>query len=288
MDLGVVFPQLDIGPDPEVVRDYARTAEAKGYRYCLAYDHVVGGDVDGPYDHEDQFHEPLTLFANLAGATEDLEFVTGVIILPQRQTVLVAKQAAEVDVLSGGRLHVGVGVGWNELEYESLGMDFATRGKREDAQIPVLRKLWTEELVEHEDEFHSLPGVGLSPMPVQRSIPLYVGGTSDPALRRAARLGDGWLPQSEPGGPLDDRLERVREYAREYDRDPDDLTVIGRMKVRGHNPDEWVERLRAWRERGVTGVCVNTMPADRAPEEQADLIAAFADAVANSSLDLDL
>src|SRR6185503_1086777 len=185
MRLGVVFPQLEIGADPAVIKDYAQTTEGLGYDYLLAFDHVLGanpnrlGGWQGPYTHESMFHEPFVLFGYLAGLTQRLELVTGVIILPQRQTVLVAKQAAEVDVLSGGRLRLGIGTGWNQVEYESLGASFADRGERIVEQVDLLRRLWTEPLVSFEGRWHRVSGAGLNPLPVQRPIPIWMGGWDD-------------------------------------------------------------------------------------------------------------
>ena len=200
MQIGIVFPQIEIGPDPIVVRDYAQAAEAMGYEYLLAFDHVLGANSrtrnwTGPYDHDSLFHEPFVLFGFLAGQTTTLGFTTGIIILPQRQTALVAKQAAAVDVLSGGRLRLGIGIGWNEVEFEALGEDFHNRGKRSEEQVEVLRALWTNDIVTYKGKWHSIPDAGLNPMPVQQPIPILFGGMADPVLRRAAKLGDGWLPQ---------------------------------------------------------------------------------------------
>ena len=177
MHYGVVFPQIEFGNDPDTIRDYAQAAEALGYDYSLVYDHVLGADpnrarrLTGPYTHQDPFHEPMVLFGFLAAVTKRIQLTTGILILPQRQTVLVAKQAAEVDVLSGGRLRLGVGLGWNHVEYEALGMKFETRGHRMEEQVEVLRKLWSAPLVTHRTDHHVIDDAGLNPMPVQRPIP---------------------------------------------------------------------------------------------------------------------
>ncbi len=180
MRIGVVFPQTEIGPDAGAVRRYAQGVEALGYTHILAYDHVVGADPEmhapwtGPYDVHTQFHEPMVLFGYLAAVTT-LELVTGIIILPQRQTVLAAKQAAEVDLLTGGRFRFGVGLGWNPVEYEALGKDFSSRGRRMDEQVALLRRLWTEPTVTFDGTFDRVTGAGLAPLPVQRPIPLWMG-----------------------------------------------------------------------------------------------------------------
>src|SRR5712671_7790587 len=185
MHYGVVFPQIEFGNDPHAIKDYAQAAEGLGYDYLLVYDHVLSAHPDrepkltGPYTHEDPFHEPMVFFGFLAGVTTRLELTTGILILPQRQTALVAKQAAEVDVLSRGRLRLGVGLGWNYVEYEALGMSFTDRGKRIEEQIAVLRALWTQEVVDFKGRWHRIDRAGINPPPVQRPIPLWMGGGWD-------------------------------------------------------------------------------------------------------------
>ncbi|HWW54008.1 MAG TPA: LLM class F420-dependent oxidoreductase, partial [Acidimicrobiales bacterium] len=200
MQIGVVFPQTEIGGDVGVVRTYAERVEKLGYRHILTYDHVLGADPtvhrgwNGPYDVETTFHEPFVLFGYLAAVTT-LELVTGIIILPQRQTALVAKQAAEVDLLTGGRFRLGVGLGWNAVEYEALGKDFSDRGRRLDEQVTLLRSLWTEPSVNFAGAYERVTGAGLSPRPIQRPIPIWFGAQSPAAYRRVGRLADGWFPQ---------------------------------------------------------------------------------------------
>src|SRR3984885_9869785 len=195
MRIGVVFPQTEIGADAGAVRAYAEHVEGLGVTHLLAYDHVVGADPndspgwDGPEALHNPFHEPLVTFGYLAAVTTSLELVTGILILPQRQTVLVAKQAAEVDLLSGGRLRLGIGLGWNAVEYEALGEDFSNRGKRCEEQVDLMRKLWTEPSVTFSGSYHHVTGAGLAPLPVQRPIPVWFGASSPRALRRAGRLG---------------------------------------------------------------------------------------------------
>jgi probable F420-dependent oxidoreductase len=194
--IGVVFPQTEIGRDPAVIRDYAQAVEAMGYTHILAFDSVVGANPDRPggwtsqYDYRHAFHEPFVLFGFLAGVTRSIELVTGVVILPQRQTALVAKQAAEVDVLSGGRLRLGIGVGWNPVEFEALGEHIENRGKRVEEQLEVMRLLWTRELVTYQGQWHRVPDAGIRPLPVQQPIPVWMGGEAEAVLRRAARLAD--------------------------------------------------------------------------------------------------
>lgn len=265
MRIGVVFPQTELGGDPAAVRAYGQRVEELGYTHILAYDHVVGADPSvhrnwrGPYDIDTTFHEPFVMFGYLAALTS-LEFVTGVIILPQRQAVLVAKQAAEVDLLSGGRLRLGIGVGWNHVEYEALGEQFTNRGKRSEEQIEVMRKLWTERSVTYAGRYHTLTGAGLAPMPVQRPIPVWFGASSDRALARAGRLGDGWFPMVGPGPGLDEALEKVRTAAAAAGRDPDSLGMEGRLTWTGDR-DRIAADAAAWEAAGATHLSVNTMNA---------------------------
>ncbi len=200
MKIGLVYPQTEYSSDPIAIRDYAQTAEALGFTHILAYDHVLGanperpGGWDGPYTCHDPFQELFTLFSFMAGITSRIEFASGVFILPQRQTALFAKQAANLDVYCGGRLRLGVGIGWNEVEYTSLNENFRNRGKRFEEQVEVLRLLWTQPLVNFQGRWHHIPDAGLNPMPVQRPIPLWFGGSAEPVLERTARLADGWMP----------------------------------------------------------------------------------------------
>lgn len=289
MDIGVTLPQLEIGPDPETLVDYAARAEAAGYRHLLAYDHVLGvnpdrEDWEGPYDYTDQFHEPLTTFSLLAGHTDDLEYVTGILVLPQRQTALVAKQAAQVDRFSGGRLRLGVGIGWNEPEYVALDEDFSTRGRRIEEQVEVLRELWTSELVEYDGEFHELPDVGLRPMPVQQPIPVWMGGMAEPVKRRVARLADGWLPQFQPGEDATEHLSDLEEYAEAAGRTLDDIGIHGRVYAVPGEADDWVDRLDDWRELGADYVSITTMYQGLEREEHADHVERVADVLSDTGL----
>ena len=265
MKLGVVFPQTEIGSDPSVIRDYAQTAEGLGYSHLLAYDHVLGAstknrpDWTRPYSDEDQFHEPLVLFGYLAGVTQTLELVTGVLVLPQRQTALVAKQAAEVDILSGGRLRLGVGVGWNYVEFEALGESFHTRGKRIEEQITLLRTLWTESVIDFQGSWHRIPEAGINPLPVQRPIPVWIGGEIDVALRRAATIGDGWMPQRRPDDQARQEVEKLRQFATEAGRDPASIGIEARLTLRREDPTTWRQYLEGWRDLGATHISVNTM-----------------------------
>jgi probable F420-dependent oxidoreductase len=266
MRIGVVFPQTEIGADAGAVRAYAEHVEALGFTHLLAYDHVVGADPnvhagwDGPYDLHNTFHEPLVTFGYLAAVTTSLELVTGILILPQRQTVLVAKQAAEVDLLSGGRLRLGVGLGWNAVEYEALGEDFSNRGKRSEEQVDLMRTLWTEQTVTYHGTYHQVTGAGLAPLPIQRPIPVWFGASSPRARRRAGRLGDGWFPMVGPGPKLDQALQEVAQAATEAGRDPAQIAMEGRVSW-NDNADDLAAGLRAWADAGASHVSINTMGA---------------------------
>jgi probable F420-dependent oxidoreductase len=266
MRIGVVFPQTEIGADAGGVRTYAQTVEALGFTHLLAYDHVLGADPavypgwNGPYNVDTTFHEPFVLFGYLAAATS-VELVTGIIILPQRQTALVAKQAAEVDLLTGGRFRLGVGLGWNAVEYEALGKEFHDRGKRLDEQVVLLRRLWTERTVTFEGVHERVTGAGIAPLPVQRPIPVWFGAHSVPAYRRAGRLGDGWFPQVPPGPKLDEARAVVQQSAKEAGRDPDALGMEGRVSWGEGGVDRVVDHVGRWRDAGATHVSINTMGA---------------------------
>ena len=268
MKLGVVFPQIEIGADPGAVRAYGQAVEQIGYHHILAYEHVVGANTAsrpnwrGPYDIDSVFHEPFVLFGFLAGLTERIEFATGIVILPQRQTVLVAKQAAALDVLCGGRLRLGIGIGWNAVEYEALGTDFHNRGRRCEEQVALLRALWTERAVTFDGAWHRVTDAGIKPLPVQRPIPLWFGGGDERVLRRIARLADGWMPQFEPDAAGRVLLARMQGYAREYGRDPAAIGLNGRMAanpVADGGERDWVDRVRAWRDIGGTHLSIDTM-----------------------------
>ena len=265
MQIGVVFPQTEIGADADAVRRYGQRVTDLGYQHLLAYDHVVGADPAvhqgwrGPYDVRTTFHEPLVMFGFLAAITP-LELVTGIIIAPQRQTALLAKQAAEVDLLTGGHFRLGVGLGWNQVEYEALGQDFSTRGRRLEEQVELMRRLWTEPSVSHAGAFDRVTGAGLAPLPVQRPIPVWFGAQSERAYRRAGRLADGWFPQVAPGPDLDAARSVVAAAAIEAGRDPAGLGMEGRVSWRG-DAGGLAGRASRWRDAGATHLSVNTMGA---------------------------
>ena len=265
MRIGVVFPQTEIGDDPAIVKDYAQTAEGLGYSHLLVYDHVLGASPanrpnwTGPYTSDTLFHEPFVLFGYMAGITERIELVTGVIILPQRQTALVAKQAAEVDVLSGGRLRLGVGIGWNEVEYEGLNESFGNRGKRIEEQIEVMRRLWTEPVVDFKGKWHTIPEAGINPLPVQRPIPVWIGGGAEAVLERTGRMGDGWFPQMRPDDRARTAIDKIRAYAQQAGRDPSAIGIEARLNLREGDPDSWNRQIESWKELRATHIGINTM-----------------------------
>jgi probable F420-dependent oxidoreductase len=287
MQIGVTFPQNEIGSDPAAIRDYAQTAEGLGYSHLLVFDHVLGAgtanrpDWSGPYTYQHMFHEPFVLFGYLAALTH-LELVTGVIILPQRQTALVAKQAAEVDVFSGGKMRLGVGVGWNPVEYEALGMDFRTRGRAIEEQVEVLRLLFSQDVVTYKGKFITINEAGLNPLPVHRSIPIWMGGSADVLLRRAARLGDGWFPQGKPDEQMRQTLERLRGYLNEAGRDPATFGIEARVNAADGGPDEWARLTDAWRNLGATHISITTMKAGyKSPSEHIQAIRRYKEAIAS-------
>jgi probable F420-dependent oxidoreductase len=252
MHLGTIFSQADSGTDAAAIRTWASTAEQAGFHHVMAYDHVLGAPVERvgidacapfpspPYTDQSVFHEVFTLFAHLAALTERIEFVTSVLVLPQRSAALVAKQIATVDRLSGGRLNVAVGIGWNAAEYEGLGADFATRTPRLEEQIDVVRRLLTEPLVTYHGRFHTLDRVGINPLP-ERTIPIWMGsGGAERVLRRVARTADGWMPLLAPGldrFELGERVTRLRQICEEEGRDPDTMPIWGRCYLDG--TDSW-------------------------------------------------
>ena len=265
MKIGLVYPQTEFGSDPVAIRDYAQLAEELGFSHILAYDHVLGASHNHPdtqnmpYTIEHPFLEPLALFSFMAAITKRIEFATGVIILPQRQTALFAKQAATLDVLSGGRLRVGVGLGWNEVEYTAQNEDFHNRGVRIQEQVRLLRQLWTLPLVDFHGRWHTIPDVGLNPLPVQRPIPIWFGGSAKPALQRAARLADGWMISTRKLADIVPDLELIWLTLEENGRDRSGFGIEARLPFGEGKPEIWNGQLQAWQEAGATHVSFNTM-----------------------------
>lgn len=285
LPVGAVFPQTELGGDPGAVRAWVRAVTELGYSHIAVYDHVVGADPevhlgwDRPYTVETTFHEILVLFGFVAALTS-LELVSSVVILPQRQTVLVAKQAAEIDLLTGGRLRLGVGIGWNPVEFEALGQRFTNRGARFEEQIELMRRLWTEPSFSFEGRHERLTGAGIRPLPVQRPIPVWIGGSAEAALARAGRLADGWFPQVQPGPDLEHAITVVHDAAARAGRDPQRIGMEGRVSLAGGGADAVADGVRAWREAGATHVSVNTMGAGlRTVADHVDALGRIADAL---------
>ncbi len=284
MRIGVVFPQTEIGNDPAAIRDYAQSAEGLGFSHILAYDHVLGANPDrpggftGPYTYQTPFHEVFVLFSYLAGVTQRLEFVTGILILPQRQTALVAKQAAALDVLSRGRLRLGVGLGWNQVEYISLNEDFHTRGKRIEEQVVRLRQLWTEPLVDFNGKWHTIRDAGINPLPIQRPIPVWFGGTAEPALRRTARLADGWMSNHRSATDAKPSLALLDHFLEEAGRSRGEIGLEPRITYGTGDPKIWETTMRDWQAEGATHLSVNTMGSGfKTPQEHIRAIQKFAE-----------
>jgi probable F420-dependent oxidoreductase len=285
MKIGVVFPQTEIGNDPSVIRDFAQAVEGMGFNHLLVYDHVLGahrnrpGGFQGPYDKDTAFHEPFVLFGYLAGMTQTIELVTGVIILPQRQAALVAKQAAEVAVLSGGRLRLGIGVGWNAVEYEALGESFSNRGQREEEQVQVLRALWENETIDFEGRWHRVPQAGINPRP-ETQIPIWFGGTADALLERAARIGDGWMPLAPSGDQAEAAVEKIHRHLEAAGRDPKSFGIEPQARIAGGNPGRWRKHAEGWRELGATHISIVTMGANLTrPEDHLKAASEWRDAI---------
>lgn len=264
MRLGAVFPQTEVGADVGGVREYAQAVQELGFDHLLAYDHVLGADdarhpgLVGPYRSEHMFHEILVLFGFLAGVAPGLELVTGVVITGQRQTALLAKQAAEIDVLTAGRFRLGLGIGWNPVEYEALGMNFHDRGRRLEEQIELMRKLWTEPVIDFDGRWHKVTAAGLNPLPLQQPIPIWIGGSAERALRRTARLADGYFPQRPLEGGWPATMQQMRAWVEDAGRDWASFGVEQRISVAEGTPEEWRRKAEEWRELGASHISLVT------------------------------
>ncbi len=295
MQIGVTVPITEIGADFGALRDYIQAAEDLGYAHVRILDHVLGADPqfhpevpEFPYTHQSYIHEPFTLMGYLAAITKKVQLVTGILILPQRQTALVAKQGAEVDVLSGGRLRLGIGIGWNPVEYEALGENFHNRGRRSEEQIALLRMLWTQDVVDFTGRWHRVTHAGVNPLPVQRPIPVWFGagrGSSpippDRVLRRIGRLADGWFPSFPPGKAGQGAIRQVQDYAREAGRDPASVGMEGRINIGPDTgPEDWVTEVKAWEEMGASHLAVGVRGAGAiSPDQHIDGIRKFHEAI---------
>lgn len=265
MLFGTVFPQTEFPTEAAAVRDYAQLVEGAGLSFVDAYDHVLGanpnrpGGWTGPYTFESSFLEPFVLFSYMAGLTKQIGLATNIIILPQRQTALVAKQAATLDVLSGGRVRLGVGLGWNEVEYIALNENFHNRGKRIEKQIKILRALWTQPLVTVRGPLHTILDAGIKPLPVQRPIPIWMGGTAEGALRRIARIADGWMSNFRTPDAAGPAVQQLRQFLKDADRDPAAFPIEARLPYGDGVPETWYTLIRSWRALGANYFSINTM-----------------------------
>jgi len=283
MLLNALFPTRDIGTDPARIRDWAQAAEDLGYHCIEVADHVFGAAPRGgwtpTYSERDPFHETFTTLAFLAAVTKKIRLCSGVLILPQRQTGVVAKQAAEVDILSGGRLRLGIGVGWNHVEYEALDTEWKTRGARQAEQVEVMRRLWTEDLVTFEGRFHKLVDVNILPAPPQRPIPVWFGGSSDAVVKRAARIGDGWMPILAPDA-AEPKLAQLRAHLAEFGRDPATFGLEGWLRFNEVDPDGWAKAAAGWKRLGAQMTMLYPMYRMPTFEQQVDTLKRFKEAVA--------
>jgi len=286
MNIGVVFPQTEFGSDPAAIREYAQTAEELGYTHVVAYDHVLGanpqrpGGYKGPYDYQSPFLEPFVLFSYMAAHTRRLGFITGILILPQRQTSLVAKQAATLELLSGGRFRLGIGLGWNAVEYAALGQDFHTRGRRSEEQVALLRQLWTQPLVTFDGRWDKIPDAGLNPLPLQQPIPIWFGGHAEAVLRRAARIGDGWMPPFQEVSDAAASLERLDRYLQEAGRDRSEFGLEVRISYGDGDQGAWDRLVTGWQTAGASHLALNTMRSGfESPDAHLQAIRDFAGAM---------
>jgi probable F420-dependent oxidoreductase len=263
MQIGAVLPHNEIGTDPGAMKAYAQGVEAQGLTHILLYDHVLGADPDrpggftGPYDKDIQFHEPLTTFAFIAACTERVEMATNILILPQRQTVLVAKQAAEVAILSNNRLRLGVGTGWNKLEYDGLNVPFTRKGARQEEQVQLLRRLWAEDSIDYTGEFHHIDLASINPRPT-RQIPIWFGGGAPALLDRAARLGDGWMPLGSPNDKSAACIETLKATRKQAGLDWSGFGIQAQAMFAGGTPERWASHADKWRQLGATHMAIRT------------------------------
>lgn len=284
--IGAFFPTRDMPADASQIRDWAQAGEALGYDYLEISDHVLGADraslpdFEGPYDVDDSFHETFCTLSYIAAVTEKVGLASGVLILPQRQTALVAKQAAQVDVLSNGRLRLGIGVGWNPVEYEALGEDWSKRGRRQAEQVTLMNQLWTQRTVDFEGDFDMVKHAGVNPLPIQRPIPVWFGGGADPVLRRAAKLGQGWIPLGNPGSKTSAMLDTLRGYLKEEGRDPATFGIEAWIRYGDGNPDDWRATADKWLALGATHLTFYTSGQGAGPlDKQIAAMRAFKETV---------
>jgi probable F420-dependent oxidoreductase len=265
MKLGIALPLIDIQGDPATVRDFAQAAEAIGYHHLGAPDHVLGVNVASRPDwgarntSKDFFHDPFVMFGFLSACTQKIGFSTQVLILPQRQTALVAKQVASLDVLSGGRFRFGVGVGWNPVEFVGLNENFGNRGKRSEEQVRVMKALWAEPHVNFKGEWHTIDDAGINPLPARRAVPIWFGGHADATLRRTAKWGDGWIMLAHPkGDQAEAEFAKLRGYVKQAGRDPSAVGIEVWVSTAEGGPADWRKEFQYWQGAGATHVTVNS------------------------------
>jgi probable F420-dependent oxidoreductase len=271
MQIGAVLSQNELGPDPAAMRDYAQAVQDLGYDFLVTSDHVVGADpVDHPqlervFSIESYLREPLMLGAFLACAAPRLGQLTSVVILPQRQTVLTAKQAADLDTLTQGKLRLGVGIGWNPIEFAALGMGFATRARRFEEQIQLMRQLWTERVVTFDGDFDTVNAAGINPRPTQQPIPIWIGASAEAAIKRATKIADGFLPLRPLEGGWQTTMDKVHAWLQEAGREPSTFGIEGRLDTAQGSPDDWRKVVEMWRGFGASHLSVSTTRAGGGP-----------------------
>ena len=264
VQIGVIFPQTEMDQTPDDISRYATGVEEMGYKHLLAFDHVVGGSIDaypelqGRYTSSSLFHEVFVLFGYLAAITNSLELASGVIILPQRQTTLVAKQAAAIDVLSEGRLRLGIGIGWNKIEYQALNENFSNRARRFEEQIELMRRLWERQVIDFEGEFHTVKQAGIHPLPPRKAIPMWIGASAEPAVRRAARMVDGFTSTTPVGPQLEILIGWLQDELARNDRSWDDFGFECRITLANSGEDDWKREFSYWQEVGASHVLINS------------------------------
>ena len=267
MEIGAVFPHNEIGTDPQAIKDYAQGVEELGVTHLLIYDHVLGADRDrpggfeGPYDKDVAFHEPFTTFAFIAAVTKKLDMITTVMILPQRQTVLVAKQAAELAILSNNRFKLGIGVGWNTVEYTGLNENFKNRGKRQEEQVELMRLLWESEVLEYKGDYHHIDKASINPRPSKR-VPIWFGGGAPQLIERCADLGDGWIPLMGPNEAARKTLTAIKEKRESKGLDWDNFGVQAQAQYAGGDAERWNKHAEKWRNLGASHLAIATHNAE--------------------------
>jgi len=267
MEIGAVFPHNEIGTDPQAIKDYAQGVEELGVTHLLIYDHVLGADRDrpggfeGPYDKDVAFHEPFTTFAFIAAVTKKLDMITTVMILPQRQTVLVAKQAAELAILSNNRFKLGIGVGWNAVEYTGLNENFKNRGKRQEEQVELMRLLWESEVLEYKGDYHHIDKASINPRP-SKSVPIWFGGGAPQLIERCADLGDGWIPLMGPNEAARKTLAAIKEKRKSKGLDWDNFGVQAQAQYAGGDAERWNKHAEKWRDLGASHLAIATHNAE--------------------------